>query len=113
MMAGDFELKTLERPWKGNKRNESCIPEGVYLIKRDKAGRHRWWSVQNVTGRSAIEFHEGQLPTHSDGCVLIGARHDPYFNLHDCGVGLNALLRHVGNNDFMLTIRRYCPHIDA
>lgn len=113
MSVEGFAIKTLERPWLDNKRNESCIPEGTYIVKRDKAGRHQWWAVQDVPGRTFIEWHEGQLPKHSDGCQLMGLDHDPYYNLKDCSSALNAILRKVGDADFQVTIRSFNPHFDV
>lgn len=109
----DFFLMTLERKWLDNKRNESCIPEGTYIVKRDETGRHQWFAVQDVPGRSFIEMHAGQLPKHSDGCILVGVELNMYFNLDGLSAGLNALLNHVGDEDFMLTIRSYNPNFDA
>lgn len=63
-------IHTLERPWKENQVGISCIPEGRYLIKRDKHGKHRWFKVMDVKGRTAIEWHEGHRPEHSEGCIL-------------------------------------------
>jgi hypothetical protein len=62
---------TLERPWKDNKVSVSCIPEGTYEVHRDRVGRFTWFAVQNVKGRSNIEFHLGTLPEHSEGCILM------------------------------------------
>lgn len=107
-----YTIKTLERQWLNNKRDVSCIPEGTYVVKRDKHGRHQWWAVQNVPGRTAIEWHEGQLPTHSDGCILVGTDHDPYLNLKGSGVALEAIKRKVGDDTFQVTIRSFNPNFD-
>jgi hypothetical protein len=62
---------TLERPWLNNRVSVSCIPEGTYQVRRDRVGRFTWFAVQNVPGRTNIEFHLGTLPTHSEGCILM------------------------------------------
>ena len=64
-------VTTIERPWLDNKRNVSCIPEGTYEVLRDKHGRHTWFKVLDVEGRSAIEIHEGYKVSHSAGCLLL------------------------------------------
>lgn len=65
------ELKTLERPWLNNQTGISCIPAGHYKFKRDTHGRFQWFRVLDVPGRTHIEFHEGNKPEHSEGCILM------------------------------------------
>lgn len=49
---------TIELPWKQNRRNISCIPEGRYEVrKRYTAKRGEHLVVMNVKGRSGILFH--------------------------------------------------------
>jgi hypothetical protein len=107
-------ISTLERPWLRNKVNISCIPEGSYIVKRDKTGRFQWFAVQDVEGRTNIEFHGGLFPKHSKGCILVGIDHDKYWNLYDIDErGLNKLLDYVGEEDFMLTIRAFDVNKDG
>jgi hypothetical protein len=101
----DFKLSTLERPWLKNKVDISCIQEGSYIVKRDKTGRHQWYSVQDVDGRTFIELHGGVYVHHSNGCILIGVEINDAGSLIGSKDGLNLLLNHVGNEDFLLTIR--------
>jgi hypothetical protein len=101
----EFKLSTLERCWHHNRVDVSCIPEGAYIVKRDKTGRHQWYSVQDVEGRTFIELHGGVYAHHSNGCILIGGFSDDHGNLTDSDVGLNLLLEYVGDEDFLLTIR--------
>lgn len=96
---------TLERPWLNNASNISCIPEGSYIVKRDKTGRHQYYAVQNVAKRSAIEFHSGVLPQHSAGCILLGEGHTPEFNLNNSKSAMNDFLASQSSADFLLTIR--------
>jgi hypothetical protein len=64
-------VTTLERPDRNNKVNISCIPEGTYEVHRDTHGRHTWFKVLDVEGRSFIEIHEGYKVSHSAGCILL------------------------------------------
>ena len=79
LIQGDIPFAvTLERPWKDNKRGESCIPKGVYtcvMVKSPKFGPT--WMVQNVPGRSEILFHKGNLEDDSHGCILVGESFNP------------------------------------
>lgn len=62
---------TLERPWLDNIPNISCIPAGIYKFRRDKHGRHKWFRLEHVEGRTDIEIHEGKSPADSLGCILM------------------------------------------
>jgi len=76
-----FDCKTLELPWRNNKRNISCIPTGEYIVKirqSPKFGRIYW--ITDVNGRSWILMHSGNVAgdiskgfrTHVNGCILVG-----------------------------------------
>ena len=66
------DLWTLEPPWRGNEVGESCIPAGTYRIERDETGQYQNFRVCDVPGRDAIEFHLGNLPSETTGCILLG-----------------------------------------
>lgn len=75
------ELRTLERPWKGNARRISCIPEGTYkmrkryspLVSRLTKGRYELaWEIVDVPDRDYILVHQGNYVKDSEGCVLVG-----------------------------------------
>lgn len=69
---------TLELPWRENKRQWSCIPEGVYKCIKVK-GRtllsgeklDETYEITNVPDRDGILFHIGNAPKDTKGCVLI------------------------------------------
>ena len=65
------EYTTLERPWLNNQTSISCIPAGHYKFKRDTQGRFQWFRLLDVEGRTNIEFHLGNKPSHSEGCILL------------------------------------------
>jgi hypothetical protein len=78
-----FRCVTLERPWLGNARGQSCIPEGVYpmamrqspVVSRITRGRHPdGWEIQDVPERTFIMVHPGNWIENSDGCILVGKR---------------------------------------
>ena len=62
-------LFSLELPWLNNKRNVSCIPEGEYFFMRDTFGRHTYFKLLNVQGRSAIEIHPANNTGQLQGCI--------------------------------------------
>ena len=74
---------SMERPWKDNKNDESCIPAGLYRLKKrvspivDKTSGGEFkegWEVTDVQGRTFIMFHVGNYVRNSNGCVLIGTK---------------------------------------
>lgn len=76
-LNGDFIGYTLELPWKENKVRVSCIPKGVYDVKRRQANESKSFKyehlhVQNVPGRTWILFHVGNWPKDILGCIAVG-----------------------------------------
>lgn len=72
---------TLEKPWKDNRRNVSCIPLGIYTCKRIISPKFGdTFEVLDVPERSHILFHKGNLSSDSHGCVLVGEYFDPLYN---------------------------------
>jgi hypothetical protein len=68
---------TLELPWRENRRRISCIPPGLYTVRR----REKWkrtakygftYQVENVPGRDAILFHPANRPSEIEGCIATG-----------------------------------------
>lgn len=81
----NFSCYSLELPWKDNRSNISCIPDGEYEIEYVKAGSRlggrRWlYFVHPVEGRTGILIHAGSwagdrelgFKTNSYGCPLLG-----------------------------------------
>ncbi len=53
-----FLCHTIELPWKNNKRNVSCIPEGQYEVEPRFSKRFKYHLIlKAVKGRSYILFH--------------------------------------------------------
>lgn len=97
---------TLERPWLNNKTDVSCIPEGTSIVTRDTTGVHQYYRVQDVEGRTFIEWHGGVVPTHSNGCTLVGTHHDSRYNLKGSDNALAYLLAKYPDG-FELEIRQF------
>lgn len=112
IMPDDSHLYTLERPDLNNKPFVSCIPEGKYLVKRDKVGKHRWYKLINVPRRSGIEIHIANTVDELQGCIA------PCLYIEN-GVGKGSrkacetLLEWIGDNGFYLEIRKYNPFKDG
>lgn len=68
-----FECDTLELPWKENKTNISCIPTGIYQVKKRYSKKYKnHLHITEVGGRSHILIHSGNYNTDTLGCVLVG-----------------------------------------
>lgn len=64
---------TLEETWLNNMPRESCIPEGVYTVRKYSGTKYKnVWQVYGVKGRSAILIHWGNTERHTAGCILMG-----------------------------------------
>ena len=83
LVAGDFNCRTLELPWRENQRQISCIPPGEYDVEirlSNKYGRVYW--VRHVPNRTYILIHSGNyagdksqgFKSHVMGCILLGKK---------------------------------------
>lgn len=71
---GYFRCFTLERPWKNNLPEVSCIPKGEYRATLNSTSKFGFpvWQLQDVQGRSAIEIHPANLVSQLEGCIALG-----------------------------------------
>ncbi len=83
LAAGELRLHVMEPPWRDNRRNRSCIPEGDYEVLPHLSPRfRRCLLVAGVENRSHILVHAGNVGgdveagfhTHTLGCLLPGLR---------------------------------------
>lgn len=111
LFLADSQFQVLERPWKNNMPNRSCIPAGTFkagFLTRSTSGKYRniFW-LKDVPGRSGILIHNGNIVDHSRGCLIIGKRRGALagkpavLNSRTALLELAALTEH---NDFHLTI---------
>lgn len=65
---------SLERGWRDNKRNVSCIPEGMYTLKKEWSPRFKMdlWEIYGVEGRSECKFHAANYWHDLNGCIAPG-----------------------------------------
>lgn len=67
--------KTLELPWRNNKRGISCIPEGDHLcIKEATSPKHKYphFRLPEVEGRVGILVHRITYVKDLRGCIGVG-----------------------------------------
>lgn len=74
-------LCTLERPWLSNQTYVSCIPEGIYtlrkrrsgVVERSTGGRYlHGWEVTDVPARTYIMIHPANTMDELAGCIAPG-----------------------------------------
>jgi hypothetical protein len=73
-VPGSDPLYTCEDDELGNLKGKSCIPAGVYTLKRTTYHRYGipTFEVTNVPGRSRILIHAGNSEEDTAGCILVG-----------------------------------------
>ena len=69
-----FSSLSLERGWRDNKSNVSCIPRGVYKVVLEYSPRFKrdLWEIKGVENRSECKFHSANFWHQLNGCVALG-----------------------------------------
>lgn len=70
-IGGEFVCYAIELPWLDNVRNNSCIPEGTYVLTKRYSKKFKWHVlVKDVVGRSEILFHPANdAKVELRGCI--------------------------------------------
>ena len=64
---------TIERPWKNNEPNVSCIPIGLYKMERRVSPKFgETWYMPDVPDRTWILMHVANFPKDVQGCIGLG-----------------------------------------
>jgi hypothetical protein len=96
---------TLERPWRDNETNVSCIPPTEYICRRVHSPKFgETFEVQGVERRSHILFHKGNTIENTKGCILVGEQFDGTKLAHS-GAGYGEFMAKLaGLDEFTLRI---------
>lgn len=103
LLPDGTHIFTLELPWRDNEPDISCIPEGEYIVDRDFTGKHQYYRLREVNGRTDIEIHPANKVSELNGCIA------PCMHLKN-GIGMQStnavmkLLSLFGNKSFHLRI---------
>lgn len=64
----------LERGWRNNEQNVSCIPVGMYELRKEWSPKFQadLWEIYGVEGRSECKFHAANYWRDLNGCVAPG-----------------------------------------
>jgi len=108
-------LQSLERPWLNNKVSVSCIPEGTYLVKRDRTGKHQYYAIQNVPNRTFIEQHAANYVSQLEGCQALGlTRMDDHISIGSSELAMKDLMQYIGDDEaYLMTFRSFNPAFDS
>ena len=104
----------LELPWKDNERIVSCIPEGMYLVRRRWTAKFKGhYHLQNVPDRTYILQHPGNYTSDIKGCQLPGLeiKHlnsDAIPDVTNTRVTLDGMLKKFGQ-EYILHIGSFYP----
>jgi hypothetical protein len=64
---------TIERPWKDNAQDVSCVPLGTYDFYRFLSPKNGdVWRTDEVPSRTAIEIHSANFASQLEGCIAVG-----------------------------------------
>jgi peptidoglycan hydrolase-like protein with peptidoglycan-binding domain len=74
---------TLEEAWRDNQKGHSCVGLGTYSAflryTSNKTNREWCFQLNDANGRTAIQMHIGNKPSHTEGCILVGQSHSTDF----------------------------------
>jgi len=67
---------SLERGWRNNEPNVSCIPKGSYEVELEYSNKFKMdlWEIKDVPNREECKFHAANYWHQLNGCVSLGLR---------------------------------------
>jgi len=85
-----FTALSLERGWRGNKPNISCLPKGNYPLVLEYSNRFKTdlWEIKDTYPRTECKFHLANFWDDLNGCIALGRKHkkinsDNYYDVTD------------------------------
>lgn len=110
--TNEIKFKTLELPWKNNKKDISCIPTGTYVCTWTRSFKfpNGTYEVKNVSGRSGIRIHVANYYTQIQGCIAIGTdikdiNNDRQIDTINSNIAFNTMNGFFGKKSFTLIIK--------
>ena len=70
-----FSSICLERGWRNNEQNVSCIPLGEYEVVLEYSPKFETmlWEIKGVIDRSECKFHTANYWHDLNGCIALGS----------------------------------------
>lgn len=104
LFYGDkFVSDTLEKPWRDNAHDVSCIPLGSYEIEHAVHSHGEVYEVKNVPNRTNIMLHPFNYSHQSRGCIGVGMKFKG--QLIESRKTLDELISFVGKGKTTLLIK--------
>jgi len=78
-----YQSHVLERGWNDNKKNTSCVMEGIFPLKLEWSEKFQMdlWEAYDIPNRSECKFHAANFWDNLNGCFSPG---EARFNIgHD------------------------------
>jgi hypothetical protein len=107
-----LDIVCIELPDNGNRKNVSCIPEGVYKVEKTiSPTKGECFAIRDVPNRDNILIHIGNYVAggkiDSQGCILVGIgfedlNNDGFIDVYESSRAMKKLLNLADN--FMLYI---------
>ncbi|WP_299116960.1 DUF5675 family protein [uncultured Winogradskyella sp.] len=71
-----FSAISLERGWRNNQSNVSCVPKGRYPVVLEWSPRFQkdLWELKNVPNRAECKFHASNFWYQLNGCIALGLK---------------------------------------
>jgi len=106
-----FVSLALERGWRNNENNVSCIPKGIYDVVLEYSPRFNQdlWEIKGVPNRSECKFHSANYWHQLNGCIALGLRtkkinSDGYYDITNSKDSIRAFHASLNNNKKALLI---------
>ena len=106
-----FNCFTLELADKQNKALLSCIPAGIYMVRKRYSKKHKsHLEVLNVPDRTNILIHAGNFYTDITGCIIVGEKFkdidkDGALDVVNSRKTLKKLLKCLGSKEDFVTLK--------
>lgn len=100
-----FESKTLELPWKDNRMEISCIPCGLYFVKRRFSEKYKHHlEVLNTKPRTMVLIHVANHAHQLKGCIapgkdFIDIDKDGIIDVTSSRATLDVILSYINDTD--------------
>ena len=116
-----FSSISLERGWRSNQNNISCVPLGRYPVVLEWSPRFQkdLWELKSVPNRSECKFHSANYWFQLNGCISLGRtladiNKDGYNDVTSSKSTLNAFHKVFGDDrraEVLITDNRGCQCI--
>lgn len=111
---------TVEKPWRHNLAQVSCIPEGVYKASRYHSptpNRGIVWQLHDVPGRSNIQIHAGNTEDDVIGCIALGTALgclDGKWAVHHSKIAMSEFMRETDAvSELLITVRGFNAQVQG